>query len=170
MLKIIAFIIIAVVVIGGGMWYNQKLDNAVKQQAAADEAKAQEAVAAAQAAEAQQIADFQKNNVKDVRVGTGAEAQRGEFVTVNYEGKFTNGKVFDTSYGKHPFTFQLGGGQVIRGWDWGLLGMKVGGKRTLTIPPDLGYGSKDYGPIPASSTLLFSVELLDVTSTPPTAQ
>lgn len=99
---------------------------------------------------------------QDELVGTGEVAAAGDTVTVNYTGKFQNGTVFDTSVGKSPFVFQLGAGQVIAGWDQGLQGMKVGGKRLLIVPPSLGYGSADYGPIPANSTLIFEVELLKV--------
>ncbi len=100
--------------------------------------------------------------MQDETVGTGAEAQAGNTVEVQYTGKFENGTVFDTSVGKAPISFVLGVGQVIPGWDQGIVGMKVGGKRLLIIPPGLAYGSADYGPIPANSTLLFEVELVSV--------
>lgn len=100
--------------------------------------------------------------IEDTEFGTGQEALPGRQVTVNYTGKFTDGKVFDTSVGKQPFTFLLGAGQVIQGWDKGLVGMKVGGKRMLTVPSDYAYGANDYGPIPGGSTLVFEVELLNV--------
>ena len=100
--------------------------------------------------------------VQDQVVGTGAEAAVGNTVSVNYTGKLQNGTVFDTLVGKAPIEFPLGGGYVIPGWDQGLVGMKVGGKRLLIIPPSLGYGSQDYGPIPANSTLIFEVELVGV--------
>ena len=99
---------------------------------------------------------------EDTAVGTGDVAVAGKEVTVNYTGKFSDGTVFDTSVGKQPFTFTLGAGQVIKGWDIGVEGMKVGGKRILIVPPELGYGGAAYGPIPASSTLIFEVELLSV--------
>ncbi len=99
---------------------------------------------------------------EDLEMGTGPEALPGRQVTVNYTGKFTDGKVFDTSIGKQPFVFLLGAGQVIQGWDKGLIGMKVGGKRMLTVPPDYAYGANDYGPIPGGSTLVFEIELLNV--------
>lgn len=99
---------------------------------------------------------------EDIVVGTGAEALPGRQVTVEYTGKFTDGKVFDTSVGRGPFSFLLGAGQVIQGWDRGVVGMKVGGKRILTIPPEYGYGPSDYGPIPGGSTLIFEVELISV--------
>lgn len=99
---------------------------------------------------------------EDTETGTGQEALPGRQVTVHYTGKFTNGKVFDTSVGKQPFIFLLGAGQVIQGWDKGVVGMKVGGKRILTIPPEYAYGANDYGPIPGNSTLIFEVELLGV--------
>lgn len=109
--------------------------------------------------------------VQDEVVGTGATAAAGELVTVNYTGKLANGTVFDTSVGKTPFQFTLGAAQVIPGWDQGVAGMKVGGKRILIIPPSLAYGPNDYGPIPGNSTLTFEVELLGVaSSTAPAAQ
>lgn len=94
--------------------------------------------------------------------GTGAPAVAGDTVTVNYTGMFTDGKVFDTSIGKQPFSFQLGAHMVIAGWDEGVAGMKVGEKRHLVIPASLGYGPNDYGPIPGNSTLVFDVELLAI--------
>ena len=98
----------------------------------------------------------------DLVVGEGDEAESGQTVTVNYTGTLENGEQFDTSIGRAPFPFPLGGGRVIKGWDEGVAGMKVGGKRKLVIPPELGYGSRNMGPIPANSTLIFEVELLKV--------
>jgi FKBP-type peptidyl-prolyl cis-trans isomerase len=100
----------------------------------------------------------------DIKVGTGAVAQTGHKVKVDYTGWLTNGKKFDSSVGTgHPFDFMLGGGQVIKGWDEGVVGMKVGGKRQLRIPPDLAYGPKGYpGAIPPNATLIFDVQLVDV--------
>lgn len=101
--------------------------------------------------------------ITDLEVGSGAEAIAGQTVSVNYRGSLTNGKEFDSSYGRGPFSFRLGGGQVIQGWDEGVAGMKVGGKRRLVIPPDLGYGSRGAGGvIPPDATLIFEVELLRV--------
>jgi len=100
----------------------------------------------------------------DIKVGTGATATKGQRVTVNYTGWLTNGKKFDSSVGKAPFPFRLGAGEVIKGWDEGVAGMKVGGKRQLRIPPDLAYGAQGVGGglIPPNSTLVFDVELLGV--------
>jgi FKBP-type peptidyl-prolyl cis-trans isomerase len=104
--------------------------------------------------------------IEDLTVGTGAEAKDGNLVTVNYLGTLDNGTKFDSSYDrKQPFQFILGAGMVIPGWDQGVKGMKVGGKRRLAIPPNLGYGAQAVGPIPANSTLHFDVELLEVKAT-----
>jgi peptidylprolyl isomerase len=101
--------------------------------------------------------------ITDLVVGEGAEAVAGQAVVVNYRGTLTNGREFDSSYGRGPFRFPLGAGRVIRGWDEGVAGMKVGGKRKLVIPPDLGYGSRGAGGvIPPDATLIFEVELLEV--------
>jgi peptidylprolyl isomerase len=101
---------------------------------------------------------------KDLKVGTGATAKSGDEVTVNYLGKnWEGGTEFDTSFGKDPFKFALGQGAVIKGWDEGVAGMKVGGRRLLIIPPDLGYGSSGQGSsIPPDSTLVFVVDLKKV--------
>lgn len=99
----------------------------------------------------------------DVKVGTGATAAAGKTVKVHYTGWLTDGKKFDSSLDRgQPFGFSLGAGQVIKGWDEGVAGMKVGGKRQLRIPPELGYGARGAGNvIPPNATLIFDVELLD---------
>jgi FKBP-type peptidyl-prolyl cis-trans isomerase len=101
---------------------------------------------------------------EDLVEGTGAEAKAGQRVTVHYRGTLTDGREFDASYNRNePFTFNLGAGQVIKGWDEGVAGMKEGGKRKLTIPPALGYGAQGAGGvIPPNATLVFEVELLKV--------
>jgi FKBP-type peptidyl-prolyl cis-trans isomerase FkpA len=105
----------------------------------------------------------------DTVVGKGKVAEPGQVVTVNYTGWIyapaapkKHGEQFDSSIGRAPFSFPLGGGQVIAGWDQGVAGMKVGGKRTLIIPAAMGYGARGAGPIPPNSNLIFDVELLDV--------
>jgi FKBP-type peptidyl-prolyl cis-trans isomerase len=101
--------------------------------------------------------------MRDDVVGTGAEAMPGQEVSVHYTGWLPDGKKFDSSVDRgKPFVFPLGAGRVIAGWDEGVEGMKIGGTRTLIIPPDLGYGVRGVGPIPPNSTLVFRVELLGV--------
>lgn len=102
--------------------------------------------------------------VEEIKIGTGAEAKAGNTVSVNYLGTLTNGTKFDSSYDRgQPFSFVLGTGHVIPGWDQGVASMKVGGKRKLTIPPSLAYGATGVpGAIPPNATLIFEVELLGV--------
>ncbi|MCL5105489.1 MAG: FKBP-type peptidyl-prolyl cis-trans isomerase [Armatimonadetes bacterium] len=101
---------------------------------------------------------------RDKKVGTGPAVKEGDTVTVNYTGKLDDGTVFDSSKkpGREPFSFTVGEGSVIKGWDEGLRGMKVGGVRELKVPPPLGYGDQDMGEIPPNSTLNFEVELLKI--------
>lgn len=102
--------------------------------------------------------------IDDITHGDGAEATAGQTVSVHYTGWLENGNKFDSSKDRNdPFRFRLGGGQVIRGWDEGVAGMKVGGTRKLTIPANLGYGARGAGGvIPPNATLIFEVELLDI--------
>jgi peptidylprolyl isomerase/FKBP-type peptidyl-prolyl cis-trans isomerase FkpA len=104
-----------------------------------------------------------KPKIDDQVVGKGPEAVRGKTVQVHYTGRLTDGTQFDSSVGGEPFSFVLGAGEVIEGWDRGVAGMKVGGKRKLTLPPELGYGAAGAPPeIPGNATLVFEVELLAV--------
>jgi len=99
----------------------------------------------------------------DIKVGTGRMADKGNTVHVHYTGWLTNGKKFDSSVGGQPFQFRIGAHQVIAGWEEGVMGMKVGGKRQLRIPPNLAYGKEGYpGAIPPNATLVFDIELLRV--------
>lgn len=101
--------------------------------------------------------------IEDITLGKGAEAVDGAVVQVHYVGTLTDGTKFDSSRDRgEPFEFTLGSGMVIEGWDQGVKGMKVGGVRKLTIPPELAYGSRDLGTIPPNSTLVFEVELLAI--------
>ena len=102
--------------------------------------------------------------IEAIIVGEGTEAVKHSIVTVNYTGWLEDGSKFDSSLnpGREPFRFTVGAGQVIQGWDQGIPGMKIGGKRKLTIPPSMGYGNRDNGAIPANSVLIFEVDLLVV--------
>ncbi len=104
-----------------------------------------------------------KPKIEDLAKGQGPEAVRGKTVEVHYTGWLTDGTKFDSSVGGAPFSFRRGAGGVIGGWDRGVAGMKVGGKRKLTLPPELGYGARGAPPaIPPNATLVFEVELLAV--------
>jgi len=118
---------------------------------------------AAQAADTVKLPDGLQ--YEDLKIGTGAAPKKGDIVTVHYVGTLTNGTKFDSSRDRgKPFTFTIGTGEVIKGWDEGVMTMHVGGRRKLIIPPSLGYGAAGAGGvIPPNATLLFDVELLDVT-------
>lgn len=101
--------------------------------------------------------------ITDLQVGTGAEAVKGALISVHYVGTFKEGSKFDSSIDRgRPLEFVLGSGRVIKGWDQGILGMRVGGKRRLFIPAHLAYGDRAVGPIPPQSDLVFEVELFSV--------
>jgi FKBP-type peptidyl-prolyl cis-trans isomerase len=123
----------------------------------------QSSVQATQPTPQTQTPSTDKLQVQDEKIGTGAAVKKGDTVEINYVGTLANGTKFDasTDHGG-PFTTQIGVGQVIKGWDMGIIGMKVGGKRKLTIPPSLGYGDQTVGSIPANSTLIFQVELVGI--------
>ena len=107
--------------------------------------------------------NIKKMVIDDILVGTGAEVTEGDAVVVHYIGTLQNGQEFDSSKKRGvPFEFTVGEGRVIRGWEEGLIGMKVGGQRILVIPPDMAYGDAEVGPIPPNSTLVFAIELLEV--------
>ncbi len=101
--------------------------------------------------------------IEDIKMGTGDAVKNGDTILINYTGTLKDGTKFDSSYDRGvPFETKIGVGQVIKGWDEGVVGMKVGGERRLTIPPSLGYGSQAVGSIPPDSTLLFDVELVQI--------
>lgn len=142
---VVALILLASCGIFGAAWYSNQRSAAITQNTETT------------------MEDTSKLKIVDSVVGTGIEAVAGKTVSVHYTGKLENGTVFDSSVSRGvPFEFPLGAGMVIEGWELGIAGMKVGGKRTLTIPPELGYGNRDMGSIPPNSTLMFDVELLGV--------
>jgi FKBP-type peptidyl-prolyl cis-trans isomerase FkpA len=151
--KVIVFVVIAVALIFAGISFNRKSDEKAKSEALGLEQEFRNA---------EKIV-MEKFKINDIKLGAGDEARTGAKVKVNYLGVLEDGTKFDSSYDRNePFEFTLGAGQVIRGWDIGVAGMKVGGKRELVIPPELGYGANQVGPIPPNSTLKFTVELLEV--------
>ena len=100
---------------------------------------------------------------EDIKIGNGKEVTSGDYIKIHYLGTLENGKKFDSSYDRgEPFETRIGFGEVIEGWDMGVIGMKEGGKRKLIIPSQLAYGDNEVGNIPAGSTLIFEVELLEV--------
>lgn len=119
-------------------------------------------------ADAYREAADNKGNIKnmvidDVKIGTGEAVKEGDTVVVHYKGELQGGGEFDNSKKRGaPFEFKVGEGRVIEGWDKGLVGMQVGGERTLVIPPDMAYGAQGIGPIPGNSTLVFAIELIAI--------
>ena len=161
------FAVLAALVIGTGIWYGKELDKKVEEVGKERDEGASIAEDLGTLGGAQ--LNIQNNmasplEVKDILVGTGEEAKSGNTVSVHYTGTLTDGKKFDSSLDRGmPFEFLLGASQVIKGWDLGVVGMKVGGKRELTIPPELGYGASGYPPIiPPNAALKFTVELMKI--------
>ena len=149
-LKIIGFVVVAALLLFVAKQYN---DNG-------DQKAAQDAADAAQRAQETQQKVMDAFTKVDTQTGWGEEVKKGDTVTVQYTGTFEDGKKFDSSYDHGtPFTFTVGGGQVIQGWDLGLIGMKEGGTRKLVIPPGLAYGERGAGPIPPNTTLYFTITL-----------
>lgn len=112
---------------------------------------------------ADELGNINRMVIDDVKIGAGASVKEGDTVSVHYVGTLQGGKEFDNSRKRGtPFEFKVGEGRVIKGWEEGLVGMKVGGERILVIPPDKAYGASGIGPIPANATLVFAIELLEI--------
>ncbi|MBX4211181.1 MAG: FKBP-type peptidyl-prolyl cis-trans isomerase [Candidatus Yanofskybacteria bacterium] len=160
MVKTFFIFLILVLAVGGGIWFFVRKNNEIQ---GANLDAALNGTASPTPAVSPSV-DTSHLIIEDLKVGTGPAAQAGQAVTVHYTGWLTNGQKFDSSVDRgQPFSFILGGGMVIPGWDQGLVGMKVGGKRKLTIPPDLAYGPRGAGGvIPPNATLVFEVDLLGV--------
>lgn len=152
--RIAIFIVIAIALLWSGMEYNRQ----------ADVKSASERIAAAEAEQKKMQDLLGKLKITDIKEGTGPAVVSGNQVAVQYTGTLTDGTKFDSSYdrGGQPLEFVVGRGELIQGWDLGILGMKVGGKRNLTIPPELAYGDRAVGPIPPNSTLNFELELVSI--------
>lgn len=150
-------------VIGSPSWARQRVEDNPTIQVPAEESPAVEALESEPAATDLQTTESGLRYT-DLQVGDGSSPEKGDTVIVQYTGRLEDGTVFDSSYQRsQPFSFTLGVGQVIQGWDEGVASMQVGGKRRLVIPPDLAYGSRGAGGvIPPNATLEFDVELLDV--------
>lgn len=160
----LALIVVAVFFIFPGLWPFGTTASSAEQAAALSGATSTDTTT--QSSTTTMAATPTQLEITDEVVGTGEEAKAGDTVTVNYVGALLNGTVFDAS-ANHPetkdgFSFVLGAGNVIKGWDEGVAGMKVGGTRKLVIPADMAYGARANGPIPANSPLMFEVQLLKV--------
>jgi FKBP-type peptidyl-prolyl cis-trans isomerase len=159
----IIFVVIVIVLIGVGVWYSNKIS---EENQAAAVAQGQAAEQAAQQTQQQQQTAMNNLKITDTKVGTGATVKSGDAVNVLYTGSLDDGTVFDASskHGNVPFSFTIPG-QVIQGWNLGLIGMKVGGTRELVIPSDLGYGPNGMGGvIPPNATLHFTIQLLSIST------
>ena len=175
--KYLVYAVVAVLILGGLVWYYQTNKNAIAKISNFEECKnagypvMESYPEQCRTPDGRNFINTQQQTnmnsdlkIEDLKVGEGAEAKEGGQVTVNYTGKLENGTKFDSSFDRNqPFSFRLGAGQVIEGWEKGILGMKVGGERKLIIPPQMAYGSSGIpNVIPPNAILIFEVELLEV--------
>lgn len=159
--KTLAFVVLATLLMVSGVWYGTVIDRGVELERLERERQAQEANSKR---EAEERALREKLTIVDSQVGIGAEAETGDTLSVHYTGTFPDGKQFESTLDSGtPFEFILGSGKVIRGWDLGIQGMRVYGKRRLVIPPEFAYGERGSEPlIPPNATLQFEIELLGI--------
>ena len=166
------YVVVAAAIIGVGAWYANTLTQQQPPATTTTTNTTTNVPTPQPTVAGQSITTMDGLVIKDDTIGTGTVAQVGNYVTVNYTGTLDDGTVFDSSLkpGRTPFSFILGAGQVIKGWDEGVLGMAIGGTRELTIPPALGYGAQGAGSvIPPNATLHFTVTLLSVSTSAPTS-
>lgn len=166
--NIIIIAVILIVIIGGIILMAQNRPdggNGQNQNSSSSSSSQESSVSSVSSSLNNKVTYIKGMKIEVLKEGTGIEAKAGDEVSVHYTGTLANGKKFDSSVDRgEPFAFTLGQNRVIQGWELGVLGMKVGEKRKLTIPPELGYGSRDVGDglIPPNSTLIFEVELLGI--------
>lgn len=164
MIKNVLIYIIVIAILGAGIWLFMRKGSESPSLYDKDSASITATPSSSlSAGQVQRLSDGLQ--IQDIVIGQGQAAKAGDTIAVHYVGTLANGTKFDSSYDHgQPFAFQLGGSQVIKGWDEGVQGMKIGGKRKLVIPPALGYGNRNIGNglIPSNSTLIFEVELLAI--------
>lgn len=162
---IVLIVVVIAAAVGGFLWWQNNNSSGTSAVGSASASTSKSELCASIPAPATGLTNEGVTSLvlEDTKEGSGLEANTGDTVQMNYVGRLIDGTQFDTSCGRSTFEFQLGGGQVIQGWDSGILGMKIGGIRRMVIPAALAYGPSAQGKIPANSALVFDVELMGVT-------